>query len=368
MAISSSPARGRRARPARRGSRGRRRTRGCAAAPLEFAVELLESRAPGPHVRFELARLLVVEVERRAAGTRPRAWPARRAPVLAGARGSRAGPSPRARRASELVDGERCQLLSAWLELRQKVGDIAGRGCEKPALDRLTGHAALGIGEGRAPAGRVSSPPLRGHRPAAARSLRGLDPARREWHELLVQALCSPPVEREAAEQEHTRDRVGRLREAGAREVVVDEALGAEAGEQPLGDALLQVEVDGVLGQDPGVLEDDRADRRLPAPVGELLILLPGSAERVERGGPARVGAARRSSGGKVQTRRPSLVGRLDERLGTQELKGAGERIAEGRRLEADPGRVRPRAGSGIARSAPSAPPGVRARPRAPPR
>ena len=97
-------------------------------------------------------------------------------------------------------------------------------------------------------------------------------------------------VEREPAEQDHARDRVGGLREAGAREVVVDEALRAEAGEQALGDALLEVQVDGVLGEHARVLEDDRPDRRLAAPVGELLVLLAGRAQRVEGGGPARVG------------------------------------------------------------------------------
>ena len=70
----------------------------------------------------------------------------------------------------------------------------------------------------------------------------------------------------------------------------MDEALRAEAREQPLRDALLEVQVDGVLGEHAGVLEDDRPDRRLAAPVGELLVLLARRAERVERGGPARVG------------------------------------------------------------------------------
>ena len=57
----------------------------------------------------------------------------------------------------------------------------------------------------------------------------------------------------------------------------MDEALRAEAGEQALGDPLLEVQVDGVLGEHAGVLEDDRPDRRLAAPVGELLVLLRGA-------------------------------------------------------------------------------------------
>jgi hypothetical protein len=70
----------------------------------------------------------------------------------------------------------------------------------------------------------------------------------------------------------------------------MDEALRAEAGEQALRHALLEVQVDGVVGEDARVLEDHRPDRRLAAPVGELLVLLARRAQRVERGGPARVG------------------------------------------------------------------------------
>ena len=118
----------------------------------------------------------------------------------------------------------------------------------------------------------------------------------------------------------------------------MDEALRAEAGQQPLGDALLQVQVDGVLGQHAGVLEDDRSDGRLAAPVGELLVLLARRPERVEGGGPARVGLApggRAAGRSRLGGRRSSRL--LGERLGTQELEGAGERVAERRRLEADP-------------------------------
>ena len=89
-----------------------------------------------------------------------------------------------------------------------------------------------------------------------------------------MQPLGALAVEREAAKQDHARDRVGGLGEAGPGEVVVDEALGAEAGEQTLGHPLLQMQVDGVLREHTGVLEDDWADWRLAAPVGKFLILL----------------------------------------------------------------------------------------------
>ena len=73
-----------------------------------------------------------------------------------------------------------------------------------------------------------------------------------------MQALSSLAVEREPAEQDDARNRVGGLGEAGAREVVIDEALRAEAGEESLGDPLIQVEVNGVFG------EDARRPRRPP--------------------------------------------------------------------------------------------------------
>ena len=168
---------------------------------------------------------------------------------------------------------------------------------------------------------------------------RRLDPARGDRHQFLVQPLRALPVEREAAEQDHARNRVGGLREAGAREVVVDEALRAEARKQALGDPLLEMQMDGVLGEYARVLENDRPDRRLAAPVGELLVLLPGRAESVEGRGPARIGlraAVERAGRSRPADRRPSVL--LDERLGAEELQGAGQRVAERRGLEACPG------------------------------
>ena len=54
--------------------------------------------------------------------------------------------------------------------------------------------------------------------------------------------------------------------------------------------------------------------------------------------------SARRSSGGKVQTGRPSLVRRLGERLGAEQLERAGERVAEGLPPRSRPRRGTPRA------------------------
>ena len=74
---------------------------------------------------------------------------------------------------------------------------------------------------------------------------------------------------------------------------MMDKALRTEACEQTLRHALFQVQMDGVFGEHARVLEDDRPDRRLAAPVGELLVLLPGRAESVEGSGPARIGPGR---------------------------------------------------------------------------
>src|SRR5262245_66228356 len=105
----------------------------------------------------------------------------------------------------------------------------------------------------------------------------------------------------------------------------MDEALGAKAGEQALGDALLEVQVDGVVREYPCVLEDHGPDRRLPAPVGELLVVLPGRPQRVERSGPARIGryapVERRKHVGPAAV----LIRRLGKRLGTEDLQRAGE-------------------------------------------
>ncbi len=108
---------------------------------------------------------------------------------------------------------------------------------------------------------------------------------------------------------------------------------------------------------------------RLPAPVGQASGSL--RAERAGcRGSPPSSGRSRRvgraAGSSRLDGRRRPVV--LDERFGAEELERAGERIPEGRRVEAAPGSGRARAGSGSARSAPSGPPGARAPPRAPPR
>ena len=120
----------------------------------------------------------------------------------------------------------------------------------------------------------------------------------------------------------------------------MDEALGAEAREQPLGDALLEVQVDGVLGQHACVLEDDRPDRRLAAPVGELLVALARGARSVSSVA-AQLGSV---AGAPVERReRPDAAGRA---------RPASRRAARRRAARAS---RRARRGTASARSRPSA-------------
>ena len=117
---------------------------------------------------------------------------------------------------------------------------------------------------------------------------------------------------------------------------MVDEPLGGEPAEQPLDDAVLQVEVDDVLVHRAGVLEDDRPDRRLPAPFPGLLVALAGSAERVHRLGPGRVGPLALVEGRETRTRS----------MGLSQSSPVGERLQAARRASSA-GRRRWRSGNG---------------------
>ena len=149
--------------------------------------------------------------------------------------------------------------------------------------------------------------------------------------ELLVQPRGRGAVEAEAAEQDHARDRVRRLGEAGAGEVVVDEALGDEAAEQPLHDPVLQVEVDDVVVERAGVLEDDRADRRVAPPFPGLLVPLAAAPAACPscrpRSGPA---ACRWSSAGSSLDRpAPRLADGVQAARRPSQLERAGDGVAE---------------------------------------
>jgi hypothetical protein len=105
---------------------------------------------------------------------------------------------------------------------------------------------------------------------------------------------------------------------------MVDEALRAEASEEALGDPLLKMQVNGVLGEYARILEHDRADRRIASPVGELLVLLARRSERVESCGPARVGLCTAVEWREVPDWPAHIVSCFRERVGAEELKGAG--------------------------------------------
>ena len=63
---------------------------------------------------------------------------------------------------------------------------------------------------------------------------------------------------------------------------MMDEALGAEPGEQALCYALFQMKVDCVFGKHPCIPKYDWSNRCLAAPLGNLLILLSGCTESIE--------------------------------------------------------------------------------------
>ena len=83
----------------------------------------------------------------------------------------------------------------------------------------------------------------------------------------------------------------------------------------------------------PGVPEGDRAHWGLLPPVGQLLLGLAGSAERVERRFPAAPVGER----WKLPEFRRVLVRPAFQRIGPQDLKGTGERVAERFFLEPNP-------------------------------
>ena len=106
-----------------------------------------------------------------------------------------------------------------------------------------------------------------------------------------MQAGGARSIETEPAEQNHARDRVGCLSQAGPGKVVVYKSLSSKAREQPLHDSLFQVQVDYVFVHGARVFEDDRADGRCATPLPPLLIPFAGSSKSIQRVSPGRVGA-----------------------------------------------------------------------------
>ena len=101
-----------------------------------------------------------------------------------------------------------------------------------------------------------------------------------------MQAGCAGAVKRNAAEEDDATDGIVGLADAGAGEIVVDEALRAETAEQALDDAVFEVDVHHALIDVGGGLEDDRADGARCAPLVEILIFWLRRAKGVHRAEP----------------------------------------------------------------------------------
>ena len=154
---------------------------------------------------------------------------------------------------------------------------------------------------------------------------------------LLVEADGARSVDGDAAEDDDARGAVLALREAGAGEIVMDEALGEEATEEAAGDAVLEVDLDRAVVNAFGRIEDDGTDGGLASPFPIALAVIRSSAEAVEGAGPGGVGTA-----AGVEVGEGPALGRAGEgregmqRLCAEEIEGAAEGFAEVLHVEAD--------------------------------
>jgi hypothetical protein len=169
----------------------------------------------------------------------------------------------------------------------------------------------------------------------------GLDPLGGDGEDLVVEAGGAGAVEREAAEDEELGLGVVGAADAGAAELVVHEALGEEAAEQALDDAVLEVEVHDLAVEVAGVAEDDGADGGVAAPLAEGLVFLRGArrASRVAAqlgSAPARRWRAGRRQRARAGSTRAAASSR-GEGLGAEQAEGGGEGAAEVVVAEAEP-------------------------------
>ena len=156
---------------------------------LKVAVELLETGAPEANVRLNLMPLFVTELQRELRDpwlgllelfAHARALPFQDlAQILL---------FPLAT-FPERLDRECRHLMGARLQLRQEIGDVAGRGGEELALDGVTGRVAARVNERG-----LEECECLGFRLARVGRERPLpegrlDPASRQWYQLLVEPL-----------------------------------------------------------------------------------------------------------------------------------------------------------------------------------
>lgn len=199
-----------------------------------------------------------------------------------------------------LLVGPRPELALARLRPRLPSRGEAGEQVLHVALDRLGEGALAIVGDPveRRVGERALHAPERvllvglAHGPEPAAPGHGVDPGRGDGEDLVVEPRGLLAVEGEAAEEHDGGLGVVGEHHAGAGEVVVDEALAEQAPEQPLGDAVLEVEVDERLVEGPDVLEDDGPEGARAAPLAEILVATARGAQGVEGVEPGRIGAA----------------------------------------------------------------------------
>src|SRR5690606_37619448 len=125
----------------------------------------------------------------------------------------------------ELLDGERSQIFRPRLELAEQLRDVLRGGGEQALLYDLRG-SGFARPEGTVQQFQRLRLRFAGVSAEGFLPLCGIYPAGRERDDLFMEALGPASVEREPAEQDHSRDRIRGLRQARARQVVQDVTLG----------------------------------------------------------------------------------------------------------------------------------------------
>ena len=283
---------------------------------------------------------------------------------------SRRSCASRSPRSPELLDRERGQLLGARLELGQELRDVARRRVEQLALDRL----GTAVASRRSPSdaleqlerlrlrvarvGLERPLALRSARPSAPRPARAPRAAARRRGRRARDGRAGPRAgsSRRPARGRRARGRGGRSPGSGsARAGAGRRAARGAGGRSSSVSTPASSKTTGRIGasrrQSASFWFCLRGARRVSSVAAQL-----GSAP------------ARRSSGGK----RPDLAASSSRGL-ARAVRRRGARASRRARRGTAPPRSRPTLASvssrsGSARSAPSDPPGARARPRAPPR
>jgi hypothetical protein len=151
-----------------------------------------------------------------------------------------------------------------------------------------------------------------------------------------MEANAMHSVEAEAAEEYDTGDGVLGLCEACPREIVVNESLGRETAEEAPDDAMFKVEVNDVIRDDAGVLEDNGPDRRLATPLPDLLPSRPEGAQRIHGLRPRWVGAFVEDWEGELLG--TTILGwQRAQPVSTDEIERRAEGLAEVLVVETDP-------------------------------